>query len=591
MSDAVRDFVLAIEKTLATRRLYAPHMEPYQDASRKLLEKCRAAVGESGFTLRVGPMDLFLEKKSLINRPKREEAFFFPLYRDGLRELSISSEIAAPELEALLRVLEAEEKRTLGPADDTVNMLWRSDLTAVTYSAIDGIGDQEGDDGPDGGKDDFGVLVTELAEKIKNPAPPTMGQSYAFVVDADVHVAASDFHYEAATARKAFEDNPQVHVLSAEEAESVRAQLGQDRDADLLARFLEILFVIFSAPASPVPPAQITPVLQKLLEGYWAAGDYTALEALLGRLRAAAESAPTSESRGAAAELIGRFLGAERIRTIYELVQRAALPLPAATRIVDQAGESAWPALVDLCARLPEGELRFEISRLLRSRLSSNPELLRGVLTSPELPHVKLALGLVDRRLEAFYAKELLHLAAHAEEAIRLKGLAAAARVGGAAAHEALWKAMQSDASKSVRLFAFRTILIANPPWLADRLRKLVAEPSFGARPAWEREKYVRLLGTVAGASVAPLFESWIPKKRWFWQDKDSEEAEVALRGLLSCGGAAAEKVKKLAVEGGKLGDIAKKVIESAKRDIGETVMVRGEAPAPDATAPPRSRT
>ena len=47
-----------------------------------------------------------------------------------------------------------------------------------------------------------------------------------------------------------------------------------------------------------------------------------------------------------------------------------------------------------------------------------------------------------------------------------LKGLAVAARVGGPAALEALWKAMESDPSKSVRLYAFRAMSGVNRPEL-----------------------------------------------------------------------------------------------------------------------------
>ena len=90
----------------------------------------------------------------------------------------------------------------------------------------------------------------------------------------------------------------------------------------------------------------------------------------------------------------------------------------------------------------------------------------------------------------------------------------------------------------------------------------------------WEREKYVRLLGSVAGAAVEPLFESWIPSKRWIWQQKDLEQLELALRGLGSCGESGHLKVQKIAESGGKPAEVARKVLDSISRaEIGETAM------------------
>jgi hypothetical protein len=98
------------------------------------------------------------------------------------------------------------------------------------------------------------------------------------------------------------------------------------------------------------------------------------------------------------------------------------------------------------------------------------------------------------------------------------------------------------------------------------RLQALVADAGFAARPLWEREKYVRLLGSMAGAAVVPIFESWIPMKRWFWQPKDLEQLELALRGLAATGPEGKAKVQGFAGGGGKRAEVARKVLESTAR-------------------------
>src|SRR5205823_14323133 len=165
---------------------------------------------------------------------------------------------------------------------------------------------------------------------------------------------------------------------------------------------------------------------------------------------------------------------------------------------------------------------------------------------------VRAALALVEDKIERLFANDLIQLTSHAEESIRLKGLAAAARVGGQTALEALWKAMESDPSKSVRLYAFRAMSTVKWPELAGRLETLVTEPRFAERPLWEREKYVRLLGQIGGADVVPLFESWMPSKRWMWQARDLETLELALRGPGSSGEEGYARVHTMAIRGGQ---------------------------------------
>jgi hypothetical protein len=264
--------------------------------------------------------------------------------------------------------------------------------------------------------------------------------------------------------------------------------------------------------------------------------------------------------------VISQFATAERVRTAVEILKQGALPLDEASRLWRAAGPEASVALMELWSGLPEGPVRSGIGVQLKQRVSSDPELVRAALASAEVRRVRAGLALMDERTDTLYTQELLALAEHADEGIRQKGLAFAGRIGGPLALEMLWKAMENDPAKSVRLLAFRLMGTAPIPDLPARLGALIASPGFTERPVWEREKFVRLLGTVSPETAAPLFESWIPAKRWLWQPKDHEAAELGLRGLSSCGKAGLERVRALAAAGGKIGEIAKKVLEAPSR-------------------------
>lgn len=571
--EAVKDFVLQIEKSLAARRLYHPTNAAYQDANDRLLEKCRTAAADEGFTLTVTATDLFVDKFSILSRPKHDDSFFFPLFRDGLRELTFTPEVTGDDLSALLDVLELKQ-RDLGAGDDTVNQLWRRDLATVHHKAIDGIGDTV-DDGEAG--NELHRLVADLAASIKNPAPPVSGQKESFVVDPDLRARQQDFHHEATTLRRTFDENPSLLRLDTAEAEQIRAQVGEDRDQVLVERFIEILLVIVRSPMKSIEPAAIAPVLQQLAESYWNARDYMRVAAILRHVQAAATEAPNPDYRAALADVIRRFLTPERLNLLMLDLIGGALTPQLAVQMWDLVpDELVWPILLDTWSRLPEGDTRGIVLNALRKRIASNMDLLRNALASPDSGRVRAALTLLDEKIERLFAAELIALAGHSEETIRIKGLAAAARVGGPAAMEALWKAMQGDESKSVRLYAFRAMSTVKWPELPARLEALVTDERFAERPLWEREKYVRLLGQIGGAAIAPLFQSWIPSKRWMWSQRDLEILALALRGLGATGPEGLQTVQQFADGGGKPAEVARKVLDSLSRgDVGDATMAR----------------
>jgi len=571
--EAVKDFVLQIEKTLAARRLYHSGNAGYIDGTHRLLEKCRAAAGDEGFTITITPADLYLDKSPILSRPKHDESFFFPLYRDGLRELTILPDVAPDDLDAFLAVLETRQ-REAGAADDMVSDLWRRDLNTIMFKAIDGIGESE-EDGEAGRE--LHALVADLAAKIQDPAPPAAAQKYGYAIDGDVTIASQDVHFNASTLRRAIDETPEFLRLAADEAQQVRAELAPARERVLIERFIEILLVIVRSPLKSVEASAVAPMFQQLAEGYWNERDYNRVAAILTHVNVAASEAATPEYRTALADVVRRFLTPERLSILFLDFIGGALPAQIATRLWDLVPDDVvWPVLLDSWSRLPEGESRTFVMNELRRRVAKNSELLRQSLTSQEPGRVRAALALVDEKIERLFANDLIQLTSHPDESIRLKGLAAAGRLGGQAALEALWKAMESDPSKSVRLYAFRAMSNVQWPELAGRLESLVTDPEFGERPLWEREKYVRLLGQTGGDDVVPLFESWMPSRRWMLQAKDLEALELALRGLGSTGPAGFERVRQMAQSGGKTGEVATRVLETLTRgEAGDATMSR----------------
>ena len=490
--------------------------------------------------------------------------------------MTIHPAVRADELDALLTTFEAEPKGVLGPSDDTVNFLWRRELENITYHAIDGIGDEEDTGEALVEHDDFGSAVADILARIKDPAPSLGGQSYAFVVDADVKLSEHDLHYETSTVHRSFEENPTLLTLSQEEAVRIREESTTAADNLILERFLEVLLFVVMHPARRIAPESLEAVFVKLFESSWNAGDFPALQQLMTRLDGASRSAPDAAGREIARGIVTRFLSTERLRATFAAVQQGTMSLATGEILWNLAGDPAWHLLLEVWASLTDDAPRKSLAELFRKRLRTSPEFLRAPLSSSNTTVARAALAMLDETTEPLYIRELVGLAESEDENLRIRGLASARRfLKGPEMLELLWHAMEKDTSKSVRLFAFRSMATTRLPGLRERLGKLVREPSFHERPLWERDKYIRLLASVAGDAEHGLFLSWLPGKKWFWSQKELEFAELALDGLAATGEKGLEVVRSWLAKGGKVGELAKKALETASR--GATTQV----PAP----------
>lgn len=573
-----RDFAQQLEKTLSARRLYNPTSPPYREANERLVEKMRAAAEGDGLTFRLAANELFLGDRPVLSKARREEAFFFPLYRDGMRDLTFKPHVSANDLETLLEVFELRDHQ-LGPDEDTVSHLWRADLSTIEHTAVDALG--SGEVSADAGRD-LRALSLVVLEKIMRPqrseiektsnVPPRTGQEAM----------------DAAAVRTMIAQNPSILTLTAEQMSELRSELGSDRDEKLLERFIEMLLVIARLPFRSIEPSLIAPILGQLIDSYWRSRNFDRMAVLITHINAVSRDAPNPHARAALAAVITNFLTDERLASLMTEYEKGTVSVPLASSLWElMPDEKVWPLLLDAFSRLPDGEAKDTVFRSLCGLGSANIELLTRTFWSPEHHRVRAAMTLLDPQTELLLTDQLIPLANHSEEPARRKGLAAAARSRSSAALEVLWNALENDPSKSVRLYAFKLVSTSNFPELAPRLRALITTPQFAERPVWEREKYVRLLGTIAGGEAEPLFESWIPAKKLMWQAKDLEMLELALRGLASCGDSGYDKVQKMIAGGGKPAEVARRVLDSISRvEIGETVM----RPLPAGVIPPSER-
>jgi len=224
---------------------------------------------------------------------------------------------------------------------------------------------------------DYARLVAEVMSRIQDPTPPETGQSYSFILDADVRSAPATSTTTRVTVRRSFETTRGSSALPLRRSPRCGASWPAETERGSLERFMEILLVMLNDAGGGVSPTSLAPVFESLLEGYWQAGDGSGLRAFA--------------RCGWMPPLTRRSIRQPRGGTQH----RRGVPEPGADRRDDPEGRGnqpvsgrrdldleprrhrIWDLLIDFTSSLPEGETRAGVVKHLRGWLATEPDLLR----------------------------------------------------------------------------------------------------------------------------------------------------------------------------------------------------------------------
>ncbi|MBZ5588500.1 MAG: hypothetical protein LAO05_08050 [Acidobacteriia bacterium] len=89
--------------------------------------------------LEVRPWDIVLGGEVVYTDKDRERSLSFRLYRDGVRRLTLHSDLEWPELVLLIGILSIRYKGVRTQEDDVVTLLWRADFKHIDVGAVEGV--------------------------------------------------------------------------------------------------------------------------------------------------------------------------------------------------------------------------------------------------------------------------------------------------------------------------------------------------------------------------------------------------------------------------------------------------------------------
>lgn len=504
----VADLIRAMVKAFRAFQMYLPNNPVYQRAIQGLAEAF-PPVWEftDHLVLAVVESQVIWEQEVVYEAENRAESFAWLMYKDGLRFLTIRRGAEGGEIEAFLRAVNRARTLTTDSGDDLLTLLWAEDFTAIDYRFAEAVQD--------------GMLVLD---------PQAVDLESPFGPEDAAEVIRQEVAQERPAGMVSIDDfDSTLYFLDEAEVEVLRREAELEYSRDVRAASLHALFDIFELNEDPSVRGEVLDILDHLLPGLLAYGEYAAVAGLLREVRgmaarihlAASPVGPRFEQFEAnlsRPEILHQILesvndapAAPEEADVGELLRELRAPALATVaefvpRLRHRAIQAAVAAAVD---RLVEVHPR-EAVRLLES---GSPDVLRGLI--PAIGRQKLPVAL----------PVLGTLLGREEADLRLAAVEALAAAGTPGAMGSLERALE-DTDRAVRLAALGAVAGRGWKGALKRLEAVVEGKGRTDLEPSERRQFFEAYAQVAGpAALGPLAE--ILEPRGLFRRKESAETRT----------------------------------------------------------------
>jgi hypothetical protein len=471
------DVAAAIHRAHRAIRFYPASHPSTVEALEQLSDVLRRATGDGpAITLDVREHAFAENDVVIFGGDDPRGAIAHAMYLDGVRSITFHPGVAEPETTTFVEILaRSDDSDRLD--HDMATLLWELDLPHITLTIADPLLDEHAWEGKGGMIQQVRGELAEIAarsplDELGSPVEPVLSPS----------------------AQEAY-----IRLLSGAPAtpeEVERLIAAEERDADILAQFLEVLIEVLGQAQTEAEIASVSHSVSDVLESYLDWGRFSAVTSSVDRLRRLVRQRP---ELGSAVDAILSALTAPE--TLREIVFGLDTTRPDGRADLEDmlytVRESAYPTMIAL---LTEAEGRSARKCLLNvcTRGEGTPaEFVTPYLEDPRwyvVRNMVYLLGSMGDREALTYIERTL---SHPDERVRRESVRALQSIGGERAAELLMARLQDEAS-SVRVLAARGLPGMRREEAASVLLDQIASRSFADRGTSEIEAFFDVVAEVA---------------------------------------------------------------------------------------------
>jgi len=539
--ELLHELLHQLDKTVRLHQLYPSTNPTYLKTLDALRGAFRAVwVETDAVTLQVSETQFICGRDVVLDEPeKASDSLPWTLFKDGLRQLTLSAGFEEREVETLLDII-PKVRRSQDYEEDVLTLLWAADFEHLSYRYVDTVSSE-------------GAPLDPSATPGRWPASTTVRGDTRDAVD-----AARKRALEARTALDRLlraEKAPDEAALKerAEAMQHLRDGIAKQYATDLRVDVTDLLLDIFELQRDPAVRLEAARHLDTLMLLHLSSRSFDAMAHLLRESAVALERGPqmTGEARAAMRQLGARLSDPALLDPLLEWVESAE-PRPKSASIAEVVARLEVPALAAMFHWMTDSrhhDLRQLYSAAGDRLAAADPaELVRLVGNDVEPVALEAMRRCGALKLDPS-VMALVKQLGHTEESRRAAALAALIAIGTPRALAGVEKAL-GDASEVLRHTAIKALTVAVYRPVLARVTELVQGQSVREMENLERRALFELYGTLCGDVGVPwLRAQLVGTKGLFKRKTDSETRACSAAALGRINTPAAREVLHAAVE------------------------------------------
>jgi HEAT repeat protein len=522
--ELLQELLRQLDKTVRLHQLYPITNPTYLKTLDALRAAFRTVWDEArSVTLQVSETQFTCGHEVVLDEPeKASDSLPWTLFKDGVRQLTLSSGFEEHELETLLDII-PKVRRAQDYEDDVLTLLWTADFEHLSYRYVDTVSSE-------------GVPLDPSATPGRWPASTT--------VRGDTREAVEAARKRALDARSGLEKMLRTERSADDDAERERAEamrhlrdgIAKQYATDLRVDVTDVLLDIFELQREPAVRLEVARHIDTLMLMHLASRSFEALARLLRESQVAVTRGPnmTEDARIAMTQLGARLSDPALLDPLLEWVESAE-PRPSSTSVADvvaRLGVTALAAMFHWMTDSRHHDLRVLYAAAGDRLAALDPaELVKLVGNERESVAHEAMRRCGALKLDASVVALVKQLG-HAAESRRTAALAALIAIGSHRALAGVERAL-GDASSAVRITAIKALTVAVYRPVLARVTEQAQGTDVRDMDGHERRALFELYGTLCGDAGVPWLSSQLIGAKGFFKRKSDPETRACAAAAL----------------------------------------------------------
>jgi hypothetical protein len=439
---------------------------------------------------------------------KTADALPWILYKDGLRELTLSRGVDAQEVVDLVQVI--AQVRKGGSEDDLLTLLWEHEFSYVRYRYVDVSFDTAVPIDP---ADDVKAKLVDPATVREAPQEQILP---AGVVSMD------DF-------------DSTLYFLDENEVQYLQRTIREHYATDLRQNVVSILLDVFEQQTDPAIRDEVCQILDGMLVNLLTAGQLRSVAALLREANIAAARGRdiTPQQRELLLSLPNRMSEPQAVTQLLQsLDERTDLPPQAdLNELFEQLRVSALGTIFGWLGKIGTPSVRTLLEAAADRLAAANTSELVRLLGSPDREVALEALRRAGSLKTAAAVPALVRLLQHADPAMRLGAVNALGEIGTAGALQNLDRGIDDD-DREVRIAAVRALGQRNHRAAVQKIEAALIGKRIQDGDLTEKMAFFEAFGSLCGEPGIPMLDGLLNRKGLFGKRGDVEVRACAAMAL-----------------------------------------------------------